>query len=111
VTLAPILPSHQLLGFTVMSAKVARLTPRGWAASRQILAAVRDTEVDWNRRIGAPRMDQPRAILWDLMARDGRSAAGNAPSLRHAVTDMWSFVTDFAAFQAVRRPCSTTLRA
>jgi hypothetical protein len=90
VILAPILRSHSSLGFAIKSEKVVRLSSRGWAASRQILAAVRDIEVDWNRRIGAPRMDQPRAILWDLMASYRRSAAANAPSLRHAVKAMRS---------------------
>jgi DNA-binding MarR family transcriptional regulator len=53
---------------TDQRAKVVRLTPRGWGASRTIRAAVRDVEADWARRIGAGRVDQLRAILGDLVA-------------------------------------------
>ncbi|HEY7033898.1 MAG TPA: MarR family transcriptional regulator [Thermomicrobiales bacterium] len=49
-------------------AKVVRLTPRGWAASRTIRAAVGEVEADWGRRVGAARMEQLRAILRDLVA-------------------------------------------
>jgi len=53
---------------TDQRAKVVRLTPRGWAASRSIRAAVRDVEADWARRVGAARVEQLRAILRDLVA-------------------------------------------
>jgi DNA-binding MarR family transcriptional regulator len=53
---------------TDQRAKVVRLTPRGWTASRQIRAAVRDVEVDWARRVGAGRVEHLRAILRDLVA-------------------------------------------
>jgi DNA-binding MarR family transcriptional regulator len=53
---------------TDQRAKVVRLTPRGWMASRQIRAAVRDVEVDWARRVGAERVEQLRSILRDLVA-------------------------------------------
>ena len=53
---------------TDQRAKVVRLTPRGWTASRNIRAAVRAVEVDWARRIGAGRIEQLRAILRDLDA-------------------------------------------
>jgi DNA-binding MarR family transcriptional regulator len=53
---------------TDQRAKVVRLTPRGWAASRKIRAAVRDVEADWARRVGAVRVEHLRAILRDLVA-------------------------------------------
>jgi DNA-binding MarR family transcriptional regulator len=57
---------------TDQRAKVVRLTPRGWLASRQIRAAVRDVEGDWGRRVGAARVEHLRAILLDLVASLGR---------------------------------------
>jgi DNA-binding MarR family transcriptional regulator len=53
---------------TDQRAKVVRLTPRGWVASRTIRAAVRDVEADWARRVGAARVEHLRAILRDLVA-------------------------------------------
>ena len=52
---------------TDQRAKVVRLTPRGWEASRGIRTAVRDVEADWARRVGAGRVEQMRAILRDLV--------------------------------------------
>ena len=57
---------------TDQRAKVVRLTPRGWEASRTIRAAVREVEVDWARRVGAERVKHLRAILQDLVAVLGR---------------------------------------
>jgi DNA-binding MarR family transcriptional regulator len=51
-----------------LRAKVVRLTPRGWGASRTIRAAVREVEADWGRRVGAARVEQLQAILGDLVA-------------------------------------------
>jgi DNA-binding MarR family transcriptional regulator len=53
-------------------AKVVRLTPRGWMASRKIRAVVREVEADWARRVGAARVEQLRAILRDLVASGER---------------------------------------
>lgn len=52
-------------------AKVVRLTPQGWTASRAIRAAVQGVETDWARRVGAKRVAQLRAILRDLVASYG----------------------------------------
>ena len=48
-------------------AKVVRLTPRGWEVIQLIRDAVRRVEDDWSRRIGAPRVEQLRGILRDLV--------------------------------------------
>src|SRR5262245_28810662 len=53
---------------TDQRAKVVRLTPRGWAASRTIRAAVRDVEADWAQRVGTARVEHLRVILRDLVA-------------------------------------------
>jgi DNA-binding MarR family transcriptional regulator len=53
---------------TDQRARVVRLTPRGWMASRKIRAAVREVETEWAGRVGAVRMAQLRAILEELVA-------------------------------------------
>ena len=53
---------------TDQRAKVVRLTPRGWTASRTIRTAVRNVEGDWARRVGAVRVEHLRMILRDLVA-------------------------------------------
>jgi len=53
---------------TDQRAKVVRLTPRGWTASRTIRDIVRGVEIDWAERVGVARVEQLRAILRDLVA-------------------------------------------
>jgi DNA-binding MarR family transcriptional regulator len=53
---------------TDQRAKVVRLTSRGWAASRNIRAAVQAVEADWARRVGSERMEQLRATMEELAA-------------------------------------------
>jgi DNA-binding MarR family transcriptional regulator len=53
---------------TDQRAKVVRLTPRGWAVSRTIRAAVFEVEADWSARIGTERIAELRAILQELIA-------------------------------------------
>jgi DNA-binding MarR family transcriptional regulator len=57
---------------TDQRAKVVRLTPRGWTASRKIRAAVQGVEADWARRVGQERLVQLRSILQDLVASYGQ---------------------------------------
>jgi DNA-binding MarR family transcriptional regulator len=57
---------------TDLRAKVVRLTQRGWAASGTIREAVREVEVDWERRVGTAQFEQLRVILRDLVASLGR---------------------------------------
>jgi DNA-binding MarR family transcriptional regulator len=72
---------------TDQRAKVVRLTPRGWAASRKIRATVRDVEVDWAQRVGAERVEHLRAILQDLVASYERRAESTSPSSASATTN------------------------
>ena len=55
-----------------LRAKVVRLTPRGWTASRNIRDAVLEVEADWAQRVGTERVALLRAILQDLVASYGR---------------------------------------
>jgi DNA-binding MarR family transcriptional regulator len=57
---------------TDLRAKVVRLTQRGWAVSGTIREAVREVEVDWERRVGTTQFEQLRMILRDLVASLGR---------------------------------------
>jgi hypothetical protein len=71
-----------------MRASGVLLTPRGWPASRQIRAAVRDVEVNLARQVDSPRVEKPWIFLMDQVASFERRAAGHVPLLRHAVMAM-----------------------
>lgn len=49
-------------------AQLVRLTPRGQDLARAARAIIERVEADWGRRLGAPRLEQLRGLLRDLVA-------------------------------------------